>query len=83
MIGKKKNKKMTAQQIFSHTTKAEIKKIGKKTMVVLPIKIWRDIEDYIEDIEMERSKTLAKKIQHARAEKKTYSLEEVRKNLGL
>ena len=73
---------MTAQQIFTHTTKAEIKKIGKKSVAVLPLKIWREIEDYIEDVEMAQSKKLAGKIRKARREK-TYSLEEVKKNLGL
>lgn len=83
MEKKKHKRNMTAQQIFSHTTKAEIKKIGKKAMVILPVKTWQDIEEYIEDVEMTRSKVLAKKIKQARSEKKTYSLDEVKKKLGL
>ena len=74
---------MTAQQIFTHTTKAEVKKIGKRSMVVLPVEIWREIEEYIEDIEMAKSKTLAKRIKKARSEGKTYSLKEIKKKLNL
>jgi hypothetical protein len=81
---KNKNvKKMTAQQIYAHTTKAEIKKIGKKSMVVLPLKIWQEIEEYIEDVEAAQSKHLAKRIKQARSEKKSYSLEEIKKYLKL
>ena len=73
---------MTAQQIFAHTEKVAIKKIGKESMAVLPLKIWREIEEYIEDIEMSRSKTLAREIKKARTTQKTYSLEEIKKELN-
>ena len=74
---------MTVQQIYAHTQKAEIKKIGQKSMAVLPLKIWQEIEDYIEDMEAAQSKTLAKKIKQARSEKKAYSLEAMKKKLNL
>lgn len=58
-------------------------KIGKKPMVVLPLKIWEEIEDRLEDLEAKESKQFVKKILKARSEKKLYSSAQVKRHLGL
>ena len=69
---------MTTQQLLE---KAKIQKIGKMPVVILPLGIWRDIENLLEDSEMRSSKTFPKKITRARAEKKLYSSTQAKKLL--
>ena len=45
------------------------KKMGKKSVVVLSLAVWRKIEDYLEDLEMAQSRQLAAKIKRARSQK--------------
>lgn len=52
-------------------------------MVMVPLPVWRELEDLIEDWEMMRSKTLQKRVAAARKAKKLYSSTEVKKILGL
>jgi hypothetical protein len=59
--------------------KSKIQKIGKTPVVVLPLKIWREIENRLEDMEMSASVFLRKKIARARSEKKLYSPSQVKK----
>ena len=80
---KVKRKSMTTQQVFKSAEKAEIKKIGKRSVVVLPLKTWIALEDYLEDRLAEQSPAFVKRIAKARAEKKTYSLSEIKKEFGL
>ena len=61
----------------------QIQKIGKKPVVVLPLKIWQAVENRLEDLEVMESKNLRKKIAKARSEKKNYSEAEVKKLLGI
>lgn len=68
---------MTIVQLLNNKIE---QKIGKQPVVVLPLKIWREIEEKLEDMAMERSKILKRKIIRARAQKKLYSAAEV-KNL--
>lgn len=58
-------------------------KIGKKPMVVLPLKIWKEIEDRLEDMQAKESKDFVKKIARARLEKKLYSSTQAKKLLGI
>lgn len=74
---------MTARQLLEKIKKSEVAKIGKKPVVVLPLKVLREIEDYLEDLEMSGSKRLAAKIKKARSEKKLYSAAEVKKLLAI
>ena len=60
-----------------------VQKIGKKPVVVLPLEKWREIEDYLEDLEMAQSQIFKKKIAKARKEKKLYSSSELRKMLAI
>ncbi|MFQ6120591.1 MAG: hypothetical protein ACE5KE_12010 [Methanosarcinales archaeon] len=56
----------------------------KEGVVILPLKKWKEIEDKLEDLEMMRSKKLAKEIAKARAEVKrgaVVTLEELEKGL--
>jgi hypothetical protein len=57
---------MTIQTLLE---KSKIQKIGKTPVVVLPLKIWREIENRLEDAEMSASVFLRKKIAKARSEK--------------
>jgi hypothetical protein len=71
---------MTIQTLLE---KSKIQKIGKMPVVVLPLKIWREIENRLEDMEMNASVVLKKKIVKARSEKKLYSSSQVKKMLKL
>jgi hypothetical protein len=74
---------MTARQLIEKIKKTEVKKIGKTPVVVLSLKVWREIEDYLEDLEISQSKQLAAKIKRARSQKKLYSAAEVKKLLAI
>jgi hypothetical protein len=71
---------MTNLELLSKT---KVQKIGKVPVVVLPLKIWREIEDYLEDAQMMHSNTFKAKIAKARREKKLYSYSEIKKLLNL
>lgn len=58
-------------------------KIGKTPVVILPLNIWKEMENKLEDLEMLESQTLRKKIAKARSEKKIYSSSQVKKLLGI
>jgi len=61
-------------------------KISKEPFVILPLKKWKEMEELLEDLEIFRSKNLAKEIEKARKEikkGKIISLEEVEKELNL
>ena len=83
MIRKKKNKKMTAAILLKRTENVRVRNISGKKMAILPLEIWEDIEDFFEEQAMGQSPRLIAKIKKARAEKESYSLEEVKKHLGL
>lgn len=74
---------MTARQLLEKVKKTQIRKAGKKSVVVLPLKVWREIEDYLEDVEASNSRRLAARIKKARSEKKLYSAAEVKKLLAI
>lgn len=57
-------------------------KIGKSPVVVLPMNVWREIEEKLEELSMLNAVGLRKKIAKARLEKKTYSLAQVKKILA-
>lgn len=63
--------------------KVKTQKIGKTPMVVLPLNIWEEIEERLENLEILKSKTLKKKISKARSEKKLHSSSQIKKSLGL
>ena len=71
---------MTTQQIIEKT---KPQKIGSKPVVVLPLDIWRKVENELENLEMLRASVFKGKIVKARSEKKTYSSLEVKKMLSL
>ncbi|GEM_PF-3352986 len=58
-------------------------RIGKSPVVMVPIEVWRDIEEKLEELSMLNSVTLRKRIAKIRVEKKTYSLVQVKKILAL
>lgn len=70
---------MSTQQLIEKIRKIDAKKIGRAPFVVLPLKIWEEIEDRLEDLRIVDSSFLASKIAKARREKRQYSAVEVRK----
>lgn len=52
-------------------------------MVMVPLPVWHELEDLIEDWEMAQSKTLQKRVAAGRKAKKLYSAAEVKKLLDL
>ena len=70
---------MTSQQLIEKVKKAGVQKIGKLPVVVLPLKVWEEIEDHLEDAQIESSLFLKKKIAKARLEKKLFSVSQVKK----
>lgn len=54
-------------------------KIGKESMVILPLKKWQEIEIELEDLEMYRSVKLMKEIAQRRRKKTVVSLENLLK----
>ena len=71
---------MTTTKLLSHN---RIEKIGRKPVVVVPLEVWRKLEDRLEDVLAAESKSLRTKIARARREKQLYSPTRVRKLLGL
>jgi len=69
---------MTSQQLIEKVKKAGVQKIGKLPVVVLPLKVWEEIEDHLEDAQIESSLFLKKKIAKARLEKKLFSVSQVK-----
>lgn len=56
----------------------------KEGVAILPLKRWKEIEDELEDLEMTKSKKLAKEIAQARTEVKrgkVVTLEELEKEI--
>jgi len=51
----------------------------KEGIVILPLRKWKKIEESLEDLEMYRSKSLAKEIDKRRKAKKTVPLEKLLK----
>jgi hypothetical protein len=75
---------MTASQLVKKIKKVEVsKKIGKKSVVVLPIAVWREIEDFLEDLEMSQSRKFAATIKKARSQKNFISREEIKEIFGI
>lgn len=74
---------MTTTQLLQQIKRTDITKLGENPVVVLPLKVWNELEDRIEDLEIEESKKLAKKISMARLYKKLYSVSDTRKLLKL
>ena len=64
---------------------SEIKtqKIGKRPVVVLPLDVWENIAEHIEELEMSNSESFRKKIKTARKEKKLYSSSEAKRLLKI
>ena len=71
---------MTMHQLLEKTRKG---KIGDRPVVVLPLALWREVEQQLEDLEMLQSVELPKRIAKARKEKKLYSAAAVKKLLRL
>ena len=71
---------MTTTKLLEH---GKLQKIGKDRVVVLPLKIWKELENRFEDLSARESKALKKKIAKARFVKKVYSAKQVKKILGI
>ena len=74
---------MTTRQLAQKIKKVEIQKIGKTPVVVLPLKVWQDIESSLEVLEAEGGHFLAYRVAKARRERKFYSANQVKKALGV
>ena len=70
---------MTVAQLLQ---KKSIAKIGRVPVVVLPLHVWNEMEEIVEDWEMIHSKTLQKRLAASKKSKKLYSSAEVKKILG-
>lgn len=62
---------------------AKAQKIGRTPVVILPLNIWEELKDKLEDLEMMKSQFLRKKIAKARSEKGLHSSLQVKKMLGI
>jgi hypothetical protein len=71
---------MTVSKLLEQTKTG---KVGNEPVVVVPLDVWKEVEDRLEDLEMMQSESLRKRIAKARAEKKLYSAAAVRKLLRL
>jgi len=58
-------------------------KIGGKPVVILPLEIWKRIEDKLEDSEIFGFENIRRKIARARKETRLYSVSEVKKALRI
>ena len=74
---------MSEQQLLSRIKNPSVERIGKSPVVVLPLKVWREIEDCLGEVEIEQSRRLQRKISAARRAKKSYSAAQVKKFAGL
>ena len=74
---------MTHQQLIEKIKVPNVQKIGKLPVVVLPLKTWEALENYLEDLEIKSSSFLRKKIAKARREKMLYSVTEVKRMTGI
>ena len=74
---------MTTQQLIRKIKKTEVQKIGKAPVVVLPLKVWQEIQDSLEDLQLAGSRLLTRKISKARLERKVYSVAQVKKSLSV
>jgi hypothetical protein len=75
---------MTIAQIKNILNKGiKTQKIGKMPVVVLPLPVWEEVRNRLEDMEMMASDSFRKKIAKARSEKKFYSLTQVKKMLAI
>ena len=48
--------------------KSKTVRVGKQPMVLVPLKLWRKMEDYLEDQEALASKSFLRRIRKARSE---------------
>ncbi|MBI4098458.1 MAG: hypothetical protein HY437_00300 [Candidatus Magasanikbacteria bacterium] len=71
---------MTVAQLLK---KKSIQKVGGTPMVMVPLPVWYELEELIEDWEMAHSETLQKRIAASKKSKRLYSAAEVKKILGL
>jgi len=62
-------------------TNIQYQKIGKEPVVIIPLKLWENLEERLEDFEARTSLSFQKKIVKARAEKKRYTEKEAKKCL--
>lgn len=69
---------MTANKLLEKTN---VQKIGKNPVVVLPLRVWREVESRLEDLAIAESKHLKLRITKARKEKRLYSSTEAKKLL--
>lgn len=74
---------MNMQELKEKIKSAEIQKIGNTPVVVISLKKWQEIEDSLEDLAITQAQFLKKKIAKARKEKKYYSLDEIKKMVGM
>jgi PHD/YefM family antitoxin component YafN of YafNO toxin-antitoxin module len=65
---------------ITHVSKTDI---AKKSVVVIPLEQWKEIETELEDLEMLKSETYRKKISISRKEKKMYSAGQIKKILKI
>lgn len=71
---------MTTQQLLRKIGNTKYSKIDKQEVVTLPLAVYDEMREYIE---MYSSEKYRKDIAQARADKKTYTFEEVKKMLAL
>ena len=74
---------MTTLQLVEKVKRIGTQKIGRAPVVVLPLKIWEEIADRLEESDISQSRSLAGRISKARREKKLYSSGQVRKLVGV
>lgn len=63
--------------------KIKTQKIGKAPVVIVPLKLWENLSQKLEDFEIFYSPSLRKKIATSRKEKRLYSDAQVKKILHL
>lgn len=73
---------MTTQQLVEKLKKPDVLKIGQTPVVLVPLMLWKEFENRLEDLEMAQSPSFRKNIAKSRREKKLYSSQAVKKMLG-
>ena len=72
-------KKMAAKESVQYISDPD----GQPVAVIVPIKLWREIESHGETAYLLKSKTMRKRLLEAKSRKKGISLEKARAKLGV
>ncbi len=73
---------MTAQQLLNKTDQISHQKIGNKPVVVLPLEMWEQIEDQLENTQMVTSLSYRRAVARSRTQAKRGKVYELNLKTG-